>query len=197
MPGGLEDIRLYGPYPWAVRPSAAGRRGQVIQITDVSASSTGGSLFMSDGNSWMPLYPFIERSVTAVSVTGTTAETVLATFTLKGGLFVPGCRMAVSSLCGFVGTAGTKTARIRLGGAAGTIVFSNALAATTLSSNNPNVTLLALAAGSQAATASAATGAVVTAAVDMTIDQDVVLTMQLANAADSATLYYSLCQVNA
>ena len=74
---------LISEYTWANKPSVA-PSGQIICVTDVGEN---GSLWRGNGTAWIKLSGFkYYQSVTPFTLTGTTSETVMATFTLKGGI---------------------------------------------------------------------------------------------------------------
>ena len=70
-------------HTWANKPAIA-PLGQIICITDVGEN---GSLWRGDGTKWVKLNAFVLYSnLTTTSLTGTTAETTLATIPIKGGV---------------------------------------------------------------------------------------------------------------
>lgn len=191
---GVEDRQIRGPFPWAGRPSAVGRLGQIVQFSDVG---TAPATAVSDGADWIfPSGVSLARSVVQTVVTGTVNETAVATYTVNGGLWVVGGVLQVSfGLLSFVGVAGTKRVRVRLGGIAGDTLYDQTLAAGTLSSGAPAVGIRLVAANSQMAANTTATSATLTGTTDVTVDFAVVITMTLANAADSCTHNYSALQL--
>lgn len=127
----------------------------------------------------------------AASLTGTTAETVLATINLPA--LLENDVLRVESLWSSPGgNANNKTFRLRLGGIAGT-QFMSITNTTQLSmweirsiaNRNSKSSQIGRA---TAAGIGASTGAVVTSAVDTSVSTTLVLTGQLANAADSIVL---------
>ena len=74
---------LISEYTWANKPSVA-PLGQIICVTDVGEN---GSLWRGNGTKWVKLNAFVLYSnLTTESLTGTTAETTLATIPIKGGV---------------------------------------------------------------------------------------------------------------
>lgn len=67
MPSPTPSQRIDGPYKWASRPSATGRTGDTIRISDIG---TGGSLWMSDGADWQPVNAQLRTSVVRVGTFG-------------------------------------------------------------------------------------------------------------------------------
>lgn len=152
---------------------------------------------MSDGIRWRPVGAFATLQPNA-SVTGTTNETTLASVTIPGGLMGSDGSIRVYALYSFTGVAGTKAIRAKLGGA--NFISLSSTAATLSASVSKNV--VNLTASSQAALAtgtisdgSSQTSGIVSLSVDTTADQAMALTMQLANAADSATLVKVIVEV--
>lgn len=132
------------------------------------------------------------QSGAAVSaLTGTTSETVLATLSLSANLLGPNGTIDVDALWTLTNNANTKTLRARLGGASGLIFWSQAVGAFNtargsgrIQNRNSPLAQVAFAGASFGSQGSA----VITGAIDTTAAQTVVITGQLANAADSITL---------
>lgn len=72
-------------YTWATLPAAASNSGLKVRVSDVGVS---GSEWRSNGTTWEPVggRVLLARVHTDSAVTGTTAETVLATVTIPAGL---------------------------------------------------------------------------------------------------------------
>lgn len=80
------------------------------------------------GISLPPISPVIlASSAVAVPRTGSTAEVVLATFTLPGGTLGLNGALRLSSAWSMTNSANAKTIRARLGGLGGTLLMSAAL----------------------------------------------------------------------
>lgn len=146
-----------------------------------------------------PNHRLIAASAVAVSHTGDVNETTLATITIPANAMGLNGRVLVNALYSMTNNANAKTLRIRWGGIGGSIMASAGLssvatwraqaewanrAATNSQVGGPNNTNASFNASSSAAT---------TATQDTTTAITVVLTAQLANSADTATLeHYSV-----
>lgn len=125
------------------------------------------------------------------ALTGTTAETVLATLTVPGYVLGANGSLDVDALWTMTNNANAKTLRARLGGLAGwafwsqsITTFNTARGAGRMQNRNSPLSQVSFAGVSFGGQASP----VLTATVDTTASQTVVITGQLANAADSLTL---------
>lgn len=150
---------------------------------------------MSDGIRWRPVGAFATLQPNA-SVTGTTAETTLASVTIPGGLLGADGSVRAYVLYSFAGTAGTKLSRIRLQ----TTVMSSTTGAASDLSRSQFKYVSNILANSQASTPGASDGAAsnvvnVLSSIDTSADQPLAFTVQLANAADSATLVKVIVEV--
>ena len=149
---------------------------------------------------WVPS-PVTWRSASASSaLTGTTAETTLATVSIPAGAMGPNGILRIYSLWSNTNNANSKTCRIRLGGIGGTAVAAVANASIAvvedfrLIKNMNSVSSQVVApAGKQYVGISGS--AVTTGAVDTSLAQDLVFTGQLANSADSLTLQMYLIEL--
>jgi hypothetical protein len=104
-------------YTWATKPVVA-IDGQLARMSDVGTTSAG-SLWMwsSDAGRWIPASG---RVVLAIStslpgVTGTIAETVLASYNLPAGIMGPNSQLIVTTFFDTSINTGTRTLRIKLG----------------------------------------------------------------------------------
>ncbi len=162
-------------------------------ITDLG---TGSALFYSNGSYWLPCGEatlFVDN--VGATLTTTTTETVLATFTLNKKLASPNMTIVVNSLWSLSSSANNKTPRVRFGGVSGTEYINPQL---TTSSSFQSECLIRFrnALNSQVGMASAPTTAYgasgvagTTSTLDMaTTDAEIVMSGQLANSADSLTL---------
>lgn len=152
---------------------------------------------MSDGIRWRPVGAFVALQPNA-SVTGTTNETTLASVTIPAGLMGADGTLRVYALFSYTGTAGTKTVRCKLGGQS----FVNLAVTAANASTSVSKSIANIAAASQVSMPVAAIndglsagGAVFTSTVDTSADQSFAVTMQLASAADSATLVKVIVEV--
>ena len=166
---------LISEYTWANKPSVA-PLGQVICVTDVGEN---GILCRGDGTKWVRMHTTTLHSLgSSVVLTGTTAETTLLTITIKGGLMGLRGRLSAFSLYTFTNNANSKTVRVKIG--ASTIA---SLVSTNQSASGLNYWWLNLNSEVAQRTASASSTAIDTAA-----DFNLIITGQLANAADSLIL---------
>lgn len=142
------------------------------------------------GLPWM-----LAQSAVAVPLTGTVAETVLATIPLPGGAMGANGLIRINTLWTMTSSANVKTPRIRLGGAAGTEFYSQThTTVATLrhqteimnrNSQSSQVGFPTIAGGGGWSTSAQAitTGAIATSA-----DTTIVISGQLANSGETITL---------
>ncbi len=131
--------------------------------------------------------------VQVTPLTGSTSETAFVTVSIPANAMGANGTLRITSIFSHNNSAGTKTQRIRLGGISGTIFQANAPTATQSSRiqcqiSNRNAT------NSQVSPATINVGfgsvnaATVTAAIDTTSAQDLVISGQLSNGADNMAL---------
>jgi hypothetical protein len=132
----------------------------------------------------------LAASAVAVSHTGNTTETTLATISVPANAMGANGAIRIKALFTLTNNANNKTFRIKFGGTS--LLAATFTANSTLSIfrtiANRNATNSQV---SEAGTSSGFGGiaaAIATAAIDTTAAQDIVITIQLANAGDSATL---------
>lgn len=151
---------------------------------------------ISDGTRWKPIGPFIVLQPNA-SVTATVDETTLASTTIPAGLLGTDGSIRITAIFTFVGTAGIKTMRAKFGG----VTFVNSGPANTTLSASIFRTISNITASSQvaipvtAAEGNALASTTVVGSVDTTVDQSIVISAQLANAADRATLVKLIVEI--
>ena len=172
-------MSLYVPeilqYTWANKPSVA-PLGQIICITDVGEN---GILCRGNGTKWVRFHPTILYNLaTPVVLTGTTSETTLLTITIPAALMGLIGRLNLLSFFALTNNANNKTLRAKIG--ANTV---NVLGAASLAATGFNFWLLNL----NSATAQRNNSST-SFAIDTTVSMDLIITGQLANAADSMTL---------
>lgn len=139
-------------------------------------------------------FRILASSAVAVTHTGNTSETVLATVTIPAGIMGLNGALRINSLWSTPGGSGnSKTCRIRLGGISGGTVF--AIANTTnLSIFDPSrIVHNRNSASSQSMRATNSSGGATSAAaatlsVDTSVALDLVFTANLANSGESITL---------
>lgn len=185
---------LFTESVWASRPAAAGNTGRRIFVSDIGI---GGSLWISDGTRWLPVFPILLSRGAAQTppggLTGTAAETAAVTYTLAAdAMGINGSIFAY-----FTGynnnNANTKTYRLRFGGMSGTAHV--AVINTTNIGTSP---IRTIANDSSASSQKSQTGnysgvggtttALVTGAIDTTAAVDIVITLQLGNSGDNISL---------
>jgi hypothetical protein len=138
------------------------------------------------------LFPLGQSSV-AVSHTGNTDETVLATVTIPAGAIGPNGQLLIQALWAFTGT-NTKTPRIRLGGIGGSIFYAAAhttnLSCTSITrignrnaANSQVAGVVSIASG-----VGASASGVFTAAVDTSAEVTLVFTGQLTNTGEAISI---------
>ena len=180
-------------YTVANLPAASAASGQMVRVTDLG---TGSAVFVSNGSHWLPVGEvLLYVDNVGATLTTVTTETVLSEFTLNKKLASPNMTIVVNSLWSMNNSANIKTPRVRFGGIAGTEYVNPQIASN--SSFQPECLIrfrnalnsqIAMA-GTQWSSYGAAGGAVVTSSLDMTVnDAAIVLSGQLANAADYLTL---------
>ena len=166
---------LISEYTWANKPSVA-PSGQIICVTDVGEN---GSLWRGDGTNWKLMSHITYYSLSGtVSLTGTTTETTLLTIPIKGGLIGLGGRLVESAVFAMTNNANIKTFRAKIGGS--TIA--------TGTSSNLNSTRLDFWLLNRNNQSSQYNNNTTSFAIDTSVDFDLVITGQLANAADTLTL---------
>ena len=166
---------LISEYTWANKPSVA-PLGQIICVTDVGEN---GILCRGNGTKWIRMHQVnFYNLATPVVLTGTTTETTLLTIPIKGGAMGLRGRLNALSFFTMTNNANVKTLRAKIG--------ANTIASAT--SINQNVTgfhfwLLNLNSNTSQRNNNAASFAI-----DTSVDFDLVITGQLANAGDTVTL---------
>ena len=166
---------LISDYTWANKPSVA-PLGQIICVTDVGEN---GILCRGNGTKWVRTSPTTSYGLgSTVALTGTTTETTLLTIPIKGGLMGVLGRLNALSFFSLTNNANVKTLRAKIG--------ANTIASAI--STNQNATgfhfwLLNLNSNTSQRNNNAASFSI-----DTGVDFDLVITGQLANAADSLTL---------
>jgi len=166
---------LISEYTWANKPSVA-PLGQIICITDIGEN---GSLWRGDGTNWKRTSHITYYSLSGtVSLTGTTTETTLLTIPIKGGLMGLRGRLGEISVFTMTNNANIKTFRAKIGG-------STIATGTSSSLNSTGFNFWLLNRNNQSSQYNNNTTSF---AIDTSVDFDLVITGQLANAADTLTL---------
>jgi len=162
-------------YTWANKPSVA-PLGQIICVTDVGEN---GILCRGDGTKWVRMHPTILYNLaTPIVLTGTTAQTTLLTITIPAKLMGSIGRLNLLSFFALTNNANNKTLRAKIGADSLNVAGAASMAATGF-----NFWLLNL----NSATAQRNNSSTLFA-IDTTASMDLIITGQLANAADSMTL---------
>ena len=166
---------LISEYTWANKPSVA-PLGQIICVTDVGEN---GILCRGNGTKWVRLHPTILYNLaTPIVLTGTTAQTTLLTITIPAALMGLIGRLNILSFFALTNNANNKTLRAKIGANIVAVQGAASFAATGF-----NFWLLNL----NSATAQRNNFSALFA-IDTTASMDLIITGQLADAADSITL---------
>lgn len=176
-------------FTWGNKPAANSVNvGTTIRISDVGLPS--GIVVSSDGVNWLPAgVQILTRSAVAVSLTGSTSETTLASVNVPGGLLGLNGGLRVTMLFSTTNNANNKIPRVKLGATRFgqyapasvpamqwlTIVRNRGSASSQISQGD-NVTGIG------------STNTPVTGAIDTTVDQPLVITGQLAVGTDTMAL---------
>ena len=135
----------------------------------------------------------VAQSGVAIPLTGTTAETALATISIAAGLMGANDSLLITTLWSYTNSANAKTPRVRLGGISGTAFTVLPLTTTATSQALTRITNR----GSVSSQVGANTGntgfvssasAIVTANINMANSQDLVISGQLSSASETLTL---------
>ena len=156
-----------------------------------------GLVLIHDGTNWVKLpaatesWRVLAASAVAVSHTGNTTKTTLATVTVPGGAMGASGILRITSLWGHTNNANNKTARVEFGGAQ----YYSAILTTTATSrmyrtiaNRNAETSQVGGAASGAFNWGSTTSALTTSSVNTSVDQDLVFSGQLANGGDTIAL---------
>lgn len=133
----------------------------------------------------------VAQSGAAQTLTGSTSETTLATITIPAGVLGPNGQVEVEALWSCTNSANNKTCRVKFGGTAFTsaVLTTSAGVQTHTRIANRNATNSQVSLGATAVTGFGGTSATATTgAVDTTADVTLLLTGQLASAAETLTL---------
>ena len=166
---------LISEYTLANKPSVA-PSGQIICVTDIGEN---GILCRGDGTNWKRTSHITYYSLSGtVSLTGTTTETTLLTIPIKGGLMGLRGRLGEIAFFAMTNNANIKTFRAKIGG-------STIATGTSSNLNSTRFDFWLLNRNNQS---SQYTNNAASFAIDTSVDFDLVITGQLANAADTLTL---------
>lgn len=182
------------------KPSAASYEGEIIYLTDVGIA---GSYWISNGSVWSPVggEVTLAQSIVNSSVTGTTSETALATYTLPANLTHPNSIIEMNHTWSYTNSANNKLQRIRHGasgsGLTGDTYYSNAQTTTAYLSgftcircNNSNSAQKGCGVDSTIATGLGSVSAVMRSnSLNLSTNAtDIVISGQLANSGETLTL---------
>jgi len=135
-----------------------------------------------------------QSNTAAAAIPGNTNENILQTLAIPASTLLANRILIVQTHWTMTNNANAKTCRVRLGGAAGTpyLAASPASNVQMLSQTRimgiTNATQKGFSSGSANGGLGTSTGALVTSALDMTAAQDLVISAQLGNGADSIVL---------
>ncbi len=192
--GGMANgaIAYYRDGAWeAISP----REGWLAHAADADR------LYVYSGSAWVELgaalgaWRIIAHSAVAAALTGTTAETVLASIAIPAGAMGPNGVLRVTAQWTYTSSANNKTLRTRLGGGLSGTLFdaivptTNAFQRRQCDIQNRNAQNVQFAPPSAyVAGFGTSTGAPLTGAVDTSAGQTLALTGQLASAGETITL---------
>ncbi len=164
-------------------------------------AADGDRFYVYSGSAWVELgvalgaWRIIGHSAVAAALTGTTAETILASVAVPAGEMGPNGVLRVTTEWSYTNSANNKTLRTRLGaGLSGTVFDSivpttNAFQRRQCDIKNRNANNAQMAPPSAyVAGFGTSTGAVLTGTVDTSAAQTLAITGQLANAGETITL---------
>ena len=174
-------------YTWATKPSTA-PSGQIICITDVGEN---GSLWRGNGTKWVRMHSIRYYDLTAaVSVTGTTSETALATISIPAGLIGANGKILIYPLFSATNNANNKTIRVKLGGSSGYFLQNSGYAqlSNIVIFRNFNSESVQKIASGTATGLGQITGSFTSLLIDTSAATTLDVTGQLANAGDTLTL---------
>lgn len=172
-------------------PSRIFASGNQLGFSGTLASSTASGYFLNPPQT-------VAQSSVAVPLTGSTTETTLATISIRGGSLGANGRLRITTLWSFTNNANSKTFRVKLGG---TQIWSRAESAN-LSAHHMIAMSNRNSASSQV-TNSGSTGggwgpvgaSVATTAINTASTQNLTITGELVNSADTLTLESYLVEV--
>jgi hypothetical protein len=166
---------LISDYTWANKPSVA-PLGQIICVTDIGEN---GILCRGDGAKWIRMHQVnLYNLATPVVLTGTTSETTMLTVSIPASLMNKRGRLNMLGLMNLTNNANLKTLKVKFGGQTLATVTSTSQAALGFSTWLLNI-------NSETAQRN---GNATSFTIDTTIANDLVITGQLANSADTLTL---------
>lgn len=149
-----------------------------------------------------PVLKAVASSAVAVSLTGSTSETVLATIPIQAGILGANGSLRISTFWSFTSSANNKTPRIRLGGVSGT-AFSliNMTTATTgrvdalITNRNSEASQIGFGSANRGNDQLMTVIAPVTGTINTANAVDLVLTAQLALGSETVTLESYLIEI--
>lgn len=132
----------------------------------------------------------LASSAVAVSHTGSTTETTLATITVPAGAIGANGALRVTMVWSYTNSANTKTARLRLGGTSFLVFNATTTSSVRIENQIHNVNSEASQKGwvNSGTAFGSSTGTIVTASIDTTTAQDITFRGALANAGETITL---------
>lgn len=136
----------------------------------------------------------LASSAVVASHTGNTNETALATITIPAGALALNGILRVTCLFGGTNNGNNKTLRVRLSGIAGTAFFTNVFTTAVGISSIVHIANRN-SASSQVGHAIGISGAFATGAINTAVAQDLVISGQLANGADTISLEARIVEI--
>jgi len=174
-------------YTWANKPSVA-PLGQIICVTDIGEN---GILCRGNGTKWVRMHNIRYYDLgAAVSLTGTTSETTLASFTVNGGLMGAKGKLKIWPLLSMTNNANGKTLKLKMDG---NVIYGNTR------TNETHIQFVSIVRNANSESSQkigtgvtaglgTSTAAIVTLSVDTSVDFVISMTGQLSSAGDTLTL---------
>ena len=174
-------------YTWANKPIVA-PLGQIICVTDIGEN---GILCRGNGTKWVRMHNIRYYDLgAAVSLTGTTSETTLASFTVNGGLMGAKGKLKIWPLLSMTNNANSKTLKLKMNG---NVIYGNTR------TNEAHIQFLSVVRNTNSESSQkissgitaglgASTAAIMALSVDTSVDFIISVTGQLSSAGDTLTL---------
>lgn len=179
-------------FTWATRPPATSA-GQIIRVVDIN-----NALFIANGTDWVPVggeCVLAHYSAAPLTLTGSVAQTVLATASIPGGLLGANGVLEILTRWSFTNNANAKTYQAYWGPVAGGTEVLSATGASITTVRQMTEIEAAGATNSQRGHSRFSIGgftgssaAVIAASRDSTVNQQITFCGTLANAGDSMSL---------
>lgn len=186
-------------YLFAKLPAASAFPGMEIFVSDVGST---GTFFKSNGTIWKPLNPIIWQGGGPFSHTGDTNAVQLVSQLIPPGLMTANSALRITTLWDFPNSANNKTMKVQLSSTTGTagagtsylsqVVTAFATNSVQTNIRNANATNAQVGFSSSGNSYSISGGSKVTSALDFTGNVYVNIEAQLASAAETINMEYSI-----